>query len=199
MKPITPVYFEDLSVGQTFRTGTISVDPDRARAFAAEFDPQPFHLDEAAGNASLFGRLVASGWHTAALTMRLMVTSDFRIAGGMIGAGVEQIRWPKPVLPGDVLQVEGEVLEVRPSRSNPKQGIVRIKSKTLNQDGEVVMEQTASLVVPRDPARAAKSTELYSFHGRRSSCSMVLRSKFFQVRTSDGRHGDRESVRAFRF
>src|ERR1035438_5155311 len=97
MRPIPPVFLEDLSVGQTFRTGTVSVDSDRVRAFAAEFDPQPFHLDEAAAGSSLFGRLVASGWHTAAMTMRLMVTSDFRIAGGMIGVGVEQIRWPRPV------------------------------------------------------------------------------------------------------
>jgi acyl dehydratase len=158
MTPILPLFLEDLSVGQTFQTGTISVDPDRVRAFAAEFDPQPFHLAEAAGASSPFGRLVASGWHTAALTMRLMVTSDFRIAGGMIGVGVEQIRWPRPVHPGDVLRVEGEVLEARPSRSNPDRGIVRFRSKTLNQEGDVVMEQIASLVVPRDPARAPNPT-----------------------------------------
>jgi acyl dehydratase len=156
MSPDSPLFLEDLSVGQTFRTGTIPVDPDRVQAFAAEFDPQPFHLDEAAAGSSAFGRLVASGWHTAALTMRLMVTSDFRIAGGMIGVGVEQVRWPRPVYPGDVLRVEGEVLEVRPSRSNPDRGIVRFRSKTLNQDGELVMEQTATLIVPRDPARASK-------------------------------------------
>jgi acyl dehydratase len=159
MTPNKPVFLEDLSVGQTFRTATVSVDLDRLKAFAADFDPQPFHLDEAAAGSSFFGRLVASGWQTAALTMRLMVTSEFRIAGGMIGVGVEQVRWPRPVYPGDVLRVEGEVLEVRPSRSNLNQGIVRIRSKTLNQDGDVVMEQTASLVVPRDPARAVKPTE----------------------------------------
>ncbi len=159
MNPITPLFLEDLWVGQTFRTGTVSVDLDRVKAFAAEFDPQPFHLDEAAAGTSLFGRLVASGWHTAGLTMRLMVTGDFRIVGGMIGVGVEQIRWPRPVYPGDVLCVESEVLEVRPSRSNPDRGIVRVKSKTVNQDGDVVMEQVASMVVPRDPARAAKPTD----------------------------------------
>jgi acyl dehydratase len=159
MSTIKPMFLEDLSVGQTYRTETVSVDPHRVKEFASEFDPQPFHLDETAAAKSLFGRLVASGWHTAALTMRLMVTGGFRIAGGMIGVGVEQIRWPRPVYPGDVLYVEGEVLEVRPSRSNPKQGIVRFRSKTINQGGEVVMEQVASLVVPRDPARAAESTE----------------------------------------
>ena len=154
MRPVKPLFLEDLSVGQTFRTATASVDADRVKAFAADFDPQPFHLDETAAGSSLFGRLVASGWQTAALTMRLMVTSDFRISGGMIGVGVEQIRWPRPVYPGDVLTVECEVLEVRPSRSNPDRGIVRFRSKTLNQEGDVVMEQVASLVVPRDPGRA---------------------------------------------
>jgi acyl dehydratase len=153
MKPITPLFLDDLSVGQTFRTGTVSVETDRLKAFAAEFDPQPFHLDATAAGSSIFGGLVASGWHTAALTMRLMVESDLRIAGGLVGVGVEQIRWPLPVRPGDVLRVEVEVLELRPSRSNPQRGIVRIRSKTLNQDGDLVMEQIASLMVPRHPDR----------------------------------------------
>jgi acyl dehydratase len=154
MKPIAPMFLEDLSVGQIFHTGTVSVDRDRLKAFAAEFDPQPFHLDEAAAGSSFFGGLVASGWHTAAMTMRLMVESEMSIAGGLIGVGVEQIRWPRPVHAGDVLRVECEVLETRPSRSNPDRGIVRFKSKTLNQDGEVVMEQIASLIAQRDPKRA---------------------------------------------
>jgi acyl dehydratase len=147
------MFLEDLTVGQTFRSSTVPVDPDRLKAFAAEFDPQPFHLDEAAAAASLFGGLVASGWHTAALTMRLMVESEFRIAGGLVGAGVEEIRWPRPVRPGDLLHVEVEVVGVRPSRSSPDRGIVRIRSKTLNQHGDPVMEQIANLIVPRMPAR----------------------------------------------
>jgi acyl dehydratase len=150
----TPMFFEDLFVGQSFRTGTKKVEKDRLKAFAAEFDPQPFHLDDAAAAGSFFGGLVASGWHTAAITMRLMVESDFRIVGGLIGLGVEQIRWPNPVHAGDVLHVECEVLEIRPSRSNPDRGIVRFKSRTLNQDGTVVMEQVAILIAPRDPRRA---------------------------------------------
>jgi acyl dehydratase len=149
MTPISPLFLEDLSLGQKFRTGTVTVDSERVKAFAAEFDPQPFHLDEAAASASLFGGLVASGWHTAALTMRLMVESDMKIAGGLVGAGVEQIRWPRPVRPGDRLHVDVEVVEVRPSRSNPDRGIVRLKSQTLNQNEEVVMEQVASVIVPR--------------------------------------------------
>jgi acyl dehydratase len=148
------LFLEDLSVGQTFGTGTVTVEKDRLKAFAAEFDPQPFHLDETAAGSSLFGGLVASGWHTAAMTMRLMVESDFRLEGGLIGVGVEQVRWPHPVHAGDVLRVECEVIETRPSRSNPDRGLVRFKSKTLNQKGDVVMEQTAILVVPRDPRRA---------------------------------------------
>ena len=153
------LFLEDLSPGQTFRSGTVVVDKDRLKAFAAEFDPQPFHLDETAAGSSFFGGLVASGWHTAAITMRLMVESDFRIKGGLIGVGVENIRWPQPVHAGDVLHVECEVLETRPSKSSPDRGIVRFKSKTLTQAGAVVMEQTAVLVVPRDPRRAISPTE----------------------------------------
>jgi acyl dehydratase len=152
MSSIAPMYLEDLSVGQTFHSASVKVEVDQMKAFAAAFDPQPFHLDEAAAVNSLFGRLVASGWHTAALTMRLMVDSDFKVAGGSIGIGVEAIRWPRPVYPGDVLRVESEILEVRPSQSNPDRGIVRVRNTTLNQDGQPVMIQTASLVVPRKTA-----------------------------------------------
>ena len=101
-----PLYFEDLAVGQTFGTGTVTVEPEMIKAFAAEFDPQPFHLDEDAARGSLFGGLVASGWHTAALTMRLLVGGELQIVGGLIGMGVEELRWPRPVHPGDVLRVE---------------------------------------------------------------------------------------------
>ena len=152
MSPIAPMYLEDLVVGQTFHSGSVTVELERIKAFAADFDPQPFHLDEAAAGHTLFGRLVASGWQTAALSMRLMVDSDFKVAGGLIGMGVEAIRWPRPVYPGDVLRVESEVLEVRPSQSKPDQGIVRIQNTTLNQDNQPVMIQTASLLVPRRPA-----------------------------------------------
>jgi acyl dehydratase len=156
MSQPTPMYLEDLSPGQTFRSGTVSVEKDRLKSFAAEFDPQPFHLDEAAAASSFFGGLVASGWHTAAMTMRLMVESDFRVVGGLIGVGVEQIRWPHPVRAGDNLHVECEVLETRPSRSSPDRGLVRFKSTTRNQEGAVVMEQTAVLMVPRDPRRSTQ-------------------------------------------
>jgi acyl dehydratase len=151
MGPIAPMYLEDLSVGQTFHSGSVTVEVERIKAFAAEFDPQPFHLDEAAAGDSLFGRLVASGWHTAALSMRLMVGSAFKVAGGLIGMGVEAIQWPRPVFPGDVLRVESEILEVRPSRSNPDRGVARVRNTTLNQDGQPVMIQVANLIVPRRP------------------------------------------------
>ncbi len=122
------------------------------KAFAAEFDPQPFHLDEAAARASLFGGLVASGWHTAALTMRLLVNGEFQPVGGLIGLGVEEIRWPRPVRPGDVLRVESEVLDVRTSKSQPDRGVVKVRNTTFNQDGEPVMVQVANLIVPRRPS-----------------------------------------------
>jgi acyl dehydratase len=121
-----PLYFEDLAVGQVVGTGNVKVEPEKVKAFAAEFDPQPFHLDEDAARASIFGGLVASGWHTAALTMRLLVEGELQIVGGLIGMGAEELRWPRPVRPGDVLRVESEVLGLRPSRSQPDRGIVNV-------------------------------------------------------------------------
>jgi acyl dehydratase len=145
------LYLEDLAAGQTYRSSRISVEADRIKRFGGEFDPQPFHLDDEAARQSIFGGLAASGWHTAALTMRLLVESDFRPAGGVIGAGVDELRWPRPVRPGDMLQVQGEVLEVRPSRSRPQQGVVRTRVTTTNQRGEVVQEFVATLIVARRP------------------------------------------------
>jgi acyl dehydratase len=147
-----PLYFEDLEVGQTFRTGTVTVEPDMIKAFAAQFDPQPFHLDEEAAPDSLFGGLVASGWHTAALTMKLLVEGELKIVGGLIGMGFEELRWPRPVRPGDVLRVESEVLAVRPSTSRPERGIVKVRNTTLNQDGQRVMIQVVNMIVPRRPS-----------------------------------------------
>jgi acyl dehydratase len=152
MAETTPRYLEDLAVGQIFRSGTATVEAERVKAFAAEFDPQPFHLDQQAAGASFFGGLVASGWHTAAITMKLLVESEFKIVGGLIGAGIEEMKWPRPVRPGDTLHVESEVLEVRPSKSQPEKGIVKMRSTTLNQNGQPVMTQVASLLVPRRPA-----------------------------------------------
>lgn len=146
------LYLEDIAVGQVYRSKRITVDADSIKAFAAAFDPQPFHLDEDAARPSVFGGLVASGWHTAGLTMRLLVEGAFTPAGGLIGAGADELRWPRPVRPGDTLQVEGEILEVRPSRSKPLQGVVRTRITTTNQHGETVQVFVASLIVPRRPA-----------------------------------------------
>jgi acyl dehydratase len=128
------------------------VEQDAIKAFAAAFDPQPFHLDEQAAVASLFGGLVASGWHTAALTMRLLVEGELRVVGGLIGASVEDLKWPRPVRPGDVLTIQSEVLDVRPSTSRPDRGRVKLRTTTWNQRNEPVLEQVATLVVPRRPA-----------------------------------------------
>ena len=143
------MYLEDFAVGQTFASGKVTVDAESIKAFAAQYDPQPFHLDEAAGKASLFGGLVASGWHTAVLTMKLIVGSELQIAGGSVGAGVEHMQWPRPVRPGDTLHLVSEVLEVRPSKSRPDRGIVKIKTTTLNQKDEAVMVMVSNLIVPR--------------------------------------------------
>ena len=145
---MTELYLEDLAVGQKFGSGRARVDAEAIKAFAAEFDPQPFHLDEEAANRSFFRGLAASGWHTAALTMRLLVTGEFKPAGGLVGASNE-ISWTRPVRPGDVLRVESEVLEVRPSKSRPEQGVVRMRTTTLNQNDEPVQVLVANLVVPR--------------------------------------------------
>lgn len=147
-----PLDYEDLAVGQTFGTGTVTVEPEMIKAFAAEFDPQPFHLDKDAARESFFGGLVASGWHTTALTMKLLVEGELKIVGGLIGMGAEELRWPRPVHPGDVLRVESEVLGLRPSNSQPDRGIVKVRNKTVNQDGHPVMIQVVNMIVPRRPS-----------------------------------------------
>lgn len=144
-----PHYLDDLSVGQKFGSGRRRLELDAIRAFAAEFDPQPFHLDEAAAQETLFRGLAASGWHTAAVTMRLLVDSEFRPAGGVVGAGLEELRWPRPARPGDELRLEIEVLDVRPSKSRPEQGIVKVRVTTLNHDDEALQVYVANLVVQR--------------------------------------------------
>jgi acyl dehydratase len=145
-------FFEDFAVGQKFRSGTAAVTAEGIKSFAAEFDPQRFHLDEEAAHGSLFAGLAASGWHTAAIAMRLFVESDLRPAGGTIGAGVEDLRWPKPVRAGDVLHLEGEVTDVRASRSRPELGIVKLRATAYNQRGEPVQIWTPVLMVRRRPA-----------------------------------------------
>jgi acyl dehydratase len=141
-------YFEDFAVGQKFHTGQRLVDAAEIIEFAAKYDPQPFHVDPEAAKASLFGGLAASGWHSAAMMMRLIVDSDFRPAGGIIGGGGE-LAWLKPVRPGDELRVEGEIIELRQSRSRPDQGLVKIRLTMLNQSGEAVQTFTPTLLVNR--------------------------------------------------
>ena len=143
-------YFEDLAVGQKFGSPTLSIDAAAITAFAAAFDPQPFHLDEEAARRTMFAGIAASGWHTAALTMRLCVASDFRPAGGIVGIGGE-LSWLKPVRPGDTLRALVEVIETRRSRSRPGQGIVKVRITTLNQHEEPVQTFTPTLFVDRRP------------------------------------------------
>ena len=142
------LYLDDLAPGQTFTTGTVTVTLEGSKAFAAEFDPQAFHLDEAAARASVFGALAASGWHTAALSMRLLVDGGLMIAGGLVGLGGE-MHWPRPTFPGDTLQVTSEVLTVRVSASKPDRGIVTVRNTTLNQRGEPVQVFVVKMLVPR--------------------------------------------------
>ena len=151
------LYLDDLHVGQRFMSGTYLIDEEQIKAFAKQFDPQPFHLDAEAAKETLFEGLVASGWHTAAISMRLLV-ERLPIAGGIVGAGGE-IAWPKPTRPGDTLHVESEILELRPSRSRPDRGMATIRSETVNQLGEIVQVLIAKLVVPRRTSTAAAAEE----------------------------------------
>jgi acyl dehydratase len=148
---VTGKYLEDFAAGQTYGSGRLRVDEEGIRTFAAQFDPQPFHLDADAARGSIFGGLAASGWHTAAMTMRLLVQSEFKPAGGIIGAGFDEFRWPAPVRPGDELYLDIEVLEVRPSKSRPNQGMIKVRTTTRNQRGEAVQVSVGNLVVPRRP------------------------------------------------
>jgi acyl dehydratase len=141
-------YLDDLQPGQRFRSSAHSIDEAQIKAFATQFDPQPFHLDEAAAAGTLFGGLAASGWHTAAITMRLLVADGLPLAGGIIGASGE-IAWPKPTRPGDVLHVESEVVSVTPSRSRPERGMAVVRIETLNQRGEAVQIFRVNVVVQR--------------------------------------------------
>lgn len=142
-------YLEDLNVGDRFGSDTIEVTEEGIIAFAREWDPQQFHLDESAARDSIFKGLSASGWHTAAMSMKLFVTGELKLAGGSVGLGVDELRWPLPVRPGDVLRLETEILDVRASRSKPDRGIIRIRNVTTNQRSEVVQTFTAFVMVRR--------------------------------------------------
>ena len=145
---MTERYLEDYAVGQKFGSGQIRVDKERIKAFA-EFDPQPFHLDETLASDSIFRGLAASGWHTAAMTMRLLVEGELKPAGGIVGTGFDEFRWPRPVRPGDELHIECEILDVRASKSRADQGLIKVRTTTFNQNNEAVQIQVGNLLVPR--------------------------------------------------
>jgi acyl dehydratase len=142
------LYLDDLHIGQRFTSRTHVVDEEQIKAFARQFDPQPFHLDNEAAMDSLFSGLVGSGWHTAAITMRLLFDGGLPFAGGIVGTGGE-LNWPNPTRPGDSLQVESEILDIRPSRARPDRGVVTVRSVTRNQRKEVVQCLTAKLIARR--------------------------------------------------
>ena len=159
------LFLEDFFVGQVFgSTRPLRVEKDEIIAFAKKFDPQFFHLDEEAARSSIFGGLVASGWHTAALTMRLLTERESKPAGGSIGLGFDELRWLIPVRPDDELRIESEILAVRPSKSRPDRGVVKMRTRTFNQHGQVVQEIVNIALVPRGrppenaKAEAARST-----------------------------------------
>jgi acyl dehydratase len=146
------LFLEDLAPGRRLESqSSYTVTEEGIRAFAQQFDPQPFHIDPTAARGAFFGELVASGWHTAAVTMRLLATDALPLAEGIIGLGGE-INWPKPTRPGDILRVVCEVVEITPSRSRPDRGLAKILCTTLNQRDETVQRLLANLVVFRRPA-----------------------------------------------
>jgi acyl dehydratase len=149
------LYLEDFTTGSRYEAGPIAVDRDELIAFAKRYDPQPFHTDPAAAERTLFGGLAASGWMTASLTMRMLVDSGHGPVGGFIARQVESMEWPRPVRAGDTLSATSEVVEVIPSRTKPDRGMVKMRTETRNQKGEVVQLLTALLVVPRRPEMAA--------------------------------------------
>ena len=147
---MSDLYYEDFQVGQSFTSRALEVTRERIIAFGEEFDPQPQHVSEAAAATSNFGTLIASGWHTAALTMRLQFEAAFcRIAGGGVGAGIQNLTWLRPVQPGDALHVVVEVSELRPSNSRPDRGVIRFLTTTVNQHGQPVETMLGTVLVPR--------------------------------------------------
>jgi len=145
LKPPDRLYLEDLYIGQRFTSAPHPLDAEQIKRFAAEYDPQPFHLDEEAAKGSFFGGLAASGWHTAAMTMRMLVDS-VPLADGLIGAEL-QLAWPRPTRPGMILQLFAEVVDIRPSRSKPDMAIVTMRNETRDQDGEVLQLFTVKMPV----------------------------------------------------
>jgi acyl dehydratase len=144
-------YLEDLKPGNAFESRRHTITQDEIVAFARQYDPQPFHLDPIAAKSSFFGKLIASGWHTAALTMKMLTECEMDLAGGIIGAGMEELKWPTPLVPGDTIHVRVEIVDSRASKSRPEIGIVRAFVQTLREDGTAVQELTANLVVPTRP------------------------------------------------
>jgi acyl dehydratase len=146
-----PRYLEDLKPAHAFESRKHTITEEAIVTFAKEFDPQPFHVDPAAAKASFFGKLIASGWHTAALTMKMLTEAEMDLAGGIIGAGMEDLKWPTPLVPGDTIHVRVEILDSRASKSRPEIGIVRARVRALRDDGTAVQEMIANLIVPTKP------------------------------------------------
>lgn len=153
-----PIYYDDLTIGQVFTSRAEPMSRERIVSFAEEFDPQPQHLSEELARSSMFGELVASGWHTAALTMRLQLEILLgRFPGGGMGAQIDKLAWLRPVRPGDTLHAKAEIMDMRLSRSRPDRGLITVQTTTLNQDNEPVQTMTAAILIPRRPQAASPS------------------------------------------
>ncbi len=148
------LYLDDLTPGTRYSAPSQTITESDIIEFARQYDPQPFHTDPVAAQSSFFSGLCASGWHTAAVTMKLFVTGQFQLVGGLVGAGVEELRWPVPTRPGDTLTVESEILDVRRSRTKPERGIVRVRITARNQRGEIAQQMTANILAWRRPSNA---------------------------------------------
>lgn len=145
-------YFEDLKLGEKFITAEYEMTEAEIVTFATQYDPQVFHTDKEAAKLTLFGGLVASGWHTAAVSMRLMVLGEMALDGGVIGQGIDALRWPRPVLPGDRLRVVTEIIDLQSAPLRADRGLLKLRCRTMNQVGKAVQEMTATLLVARRSA-----------------------------------------------
>ena len=146
------LYMEDCQIGQKFTAGPVTMTEADIIAYARQFDPQDFHTDPEKAKDTMFQGLAASGWHTASVTMRLILMAVPPMKGGMVGRQVEKMGWPRPVRPGDQLSLECEIVEMRPSSKDPSRGIARTRNTTRNQDGKVVMEMDTVIFIPRRTA-----------------------------------------------
>ena len=155
---VKELYYEDFEIGQQLRSrSSYTIDKESSVAFSKEYDPQLQHIDEDAAKHTLFGELIVSGWQTAAVTMRLKTETElFDVAGGLVGMGLDVLKWPRPTMPGDTLRIVVTITDKRVSNSRPDRGILKYKVETFNQRDELAMEMMTAVTIPRRKSNSLK-------------------------------------------